>query len=661
MEVKAIIVTIVCDVLGIENNGTTIAAMNLIRSLKQRGHEVRVVCPDQTRKNEPGFFVVPVHNLGVLNRYVAKNGVVLAKPDRKILYSAIKDADVVHLMTPFALCIAARKIAKKLDKPLTAGFHCQAENFTNHLFLMNCRLANLITYRSFYHNLYRFCDCIHYPSQFICDLFEKTIKNTNHYVISNGVNNCFKQQATKKPAEYEERFVILFTGRYSKEKSHRVLIEAVSKSKYANKIQLIFAGDGPLKEQLIELSHKLLKNQPLFHFFTRQELINVINYADLYVHPAEIEIEAIACLEAITCGLVPVIADSERSATRHFALSNTNLFRTNDSIDLANKIDYWFEHPDERRQCSKQYVGYSSQFDHDSCMAKMEKMLFDAVKIVSQRKTNKKIIYYADELHDDFSGTHIQTSKPDSSYRYAPKGILWRLAAFLLYRFIATPIGFGMGSIGYGLRIKNKKVLRPFRKSGYFLYGNHTQTVFDAFLPTLVAFPKKTFLLANPDAVSIHGIRQMVQMLGAIPIPGTNQGMKNMVEALEKTNLDGNCIAIYPEAHIWPYYTRIRAFPANSFAFPVKFDAPCFSFTTTYQERKSIFHRKKKPRITVYVDGPFFADANLDRNQAKSQLRDKIYTSMQRNATKYNEFQYVEYRKVDIAAKQINSIIEGQA
>ena len=42
-------ITIVCDVLGKENNGTTIAAMNLIRYLREHGHEVRVLCCDQDR------------------------------------------------------------------------------------------------------------------------------------------------------------------------------------------------------------------------------------------------------------------------------------------------------------------------------------------------------------------------------------------------------------------------------------------------------------------------------------------------------------------------------------------------------------------------------------------------------------------------------------
>ena len=44
------IIAVVCDVLGEENNGQTVAAMNLIRFLKEKGHEVRVVCPDEERK-----------------------------------------------------------------------------------------------------------------------------------------------------------------------------------------------------------------------------------------------------------------------------------------------------------------------------------------------------------------------------------------------------------------------------------------------------------------------------------------------------------------------------------------------------------------------------------------------------------------------------------
>lgn len=367
-------VTVVCDVLGEENNGTTIAAFNLIRSLRSKGHTVRVVCPDEDKKGKPDYYVAERMNFYFLNGYVAKNGVTIAKSDNELIERALDGADIVHIMTPFSLGHAAAKAAKRLGIPVSAGFHCQAENVTNHIFMMNFPLANHIAYRIFHRRLYRYCSCIHYPTKFICDTFEKEVGRTNHYVISNGVNREFVPHRTKKPAELEDKFVILFTGRYSKEKSHKVLIDAVSFSRHSGDIQLIFAGDGPQKKNLIEYSSKL-KNKPIMSFFSRRDLIDVINYSDLYVHPAEIEIEAISCLEAISCGKVPVISNSARSATKYFALGENNLFKCNDPHDLAEKIDYWIEHPEERTECSRRYAGYAEQYGFDLCMKKMEDML----------------------------------------------------------------------------------------------------------------------------------------------------------------------------------------------------------------------------------------------------------------------------------------------
>lgn len=372
-------IAIICDVLGEENNGTTIAAMNLIRSLKEKGHEVRIVCPDPARAGERDCFLVPTYNLGPLNNYVAKNGVSLAKPVHSVLEEAIEGVDVVHILVPFNLGRAAVKLARERGIPVTASFHCQAENLTSHLFLMNARRANNLTYDIFYRNVYQYCACIHYPTQFICDVFEKRVGPTPHYIISNGVSAAFTPGKATRPAEWEERFVILFTGRYSKEKSHRVLIDAVAQSRYKDRIQLVFAGDGPLREAIRERAERSGILPPVMKFYGREELINVIRSADLYVHPAEIEIEAIACLEAIACGKVPVISNSPRSATRYFALGENNLFHCNDPADLKKKIEYWMEHPAERETCSREYAGFAKRFDYTRCMDQMEEMLLDAV------------------------------------------------------------------------------------------------------------------------------------------------------------------------------------------------------------------------------------------------------------------------------------------
>ena len=105
-------VTMVCDVLGPENNGTTIAAMNLYRHLVKKGHNVRVVCPDKDKEGLDGFYVVSTVNFGPFNEYVRKNGVTLSKPDDGILREAMKGADVVHCMVPFALSRRAAEIAR---------------------------------------------------------------------------------------------------------------------------------------------------------------------------------------------------------------------------------------------------------------------------------------------------------------------------------------------------------------------------------------------------------------------------------------------------------------------------------------------------------------------------------------------------------------------
>lgn len=65
-------IAVVSDVLGEENNGTTIAAMNLIRSLRAKGHEVRIICPDTEKTGEFGYYIVKTLNVGPLNGYVEK-------------------------------------------------------------------------------------------------------------------------------------------------------------------------------------------------------------------------------------------------------------------------------------------------------------------------------------------------------------------------------------------------------------------------------------------------------------------------------------------------------------------------------------------------------------------------------------------------------------
>ena len=172
-------ITVVCDVLGEENNGTTIASMNLIRHLKQRGHTVRVLCADRSRMGEEDVFVVPSRSFGkLLNAYVAKVGVTLAKPEDETVRAALDGVDHVHIMLPFALGRRAMEIARENGISVTAGFHMQAENFTSYIKLNKIQPLNRAVYRYVYRRVYRHVDAIHYPTQFIRNIFETSVGHT---------------------------------------------------------------------------------------------------------------------------------------------------------------------------------------------------------------------------------------------------------------------------------------------------------------------------------------------------------------------------------------------------------------------------------------------------------------------------------------------------
>jgi glycosyltransferase involved in cell wall biosynthesis len=121
----------------------------------------------------------------------------------------------------------------------------------------------------------------------------------------------------------------------------------------------------------------------VFGFFPRAELQQIVGAADLYVHPARYEAEGIACLEAMASGKIILTSDSPKSATRGFALSANNLFRHDDPDSLAQKIDYWVEHPEEKDEWAWAYARFARRFDFEKCMKEMEEMFYDAARTKS--------------------------------------------------------------------------------------------------------------------------------------------------------------------------------------------------------------------------------------------------------------------------------------
>ncbi len=251
-----------------------------------------------------------------------------------------------------------------------------------------------------------------------------------------------------------------------------------------------------------------------------------------------------------------------------------------------------------------------------------------------------KVIYYDDEVNDEVVGISKATIRIDGSFPYVKRSPLWRIGEFAVYRVIMKPFAFLWCKLKLGVKIIGKEKLKPYKKQGYFLFGNHTLLAGDAFVPNIIEYSKRTHVIVHPDNLSTRGTRSFVQMCGAIPVPTELSGFRPFLDAIRLRYEQGACICVYPEAHIWPYCTFIRCFPDTAFSYPVRLNAPVFCAVTTFQKRRFF----KAPRVSVYIEGPFLPDTNLGTRQATKILRDEVYNTMCR-LSRHSTYEFIKYVK----------------
>lgn len=247
--------------------------------------------------------------------------------------------------------------------------------------------------------------------------------------------------------------------------------------------------------------------------------------------------------------------------------------------------------------------------------------------------------YYYKTFSDDFVHSGNQKTVPREDYQWVHENVLYRFFSCIVYGlFWIFSLFYVRGYLG--ARVRNGKVLKPYRKQAYFVYGNHTQVVGDVFIAAQACGGKRYYAVAGWENLAVPVIGRILPMLGALPVPENREQMKQFLTAMSKRVEQKRCILIFPEAHVWPYYTKIRPLPATSFRFPVEYKAPAFAMTVTYQKRRL----RKKPGITVYIDGPFAADQDLNKKQQQRKLRDEIQQCMEERA-KCSSFEYIHYEE----------------
>lgn len=365
-------IVIVIDLIDNLTNGSVMTARRFADGLKERGHSVKIVAVGADGESD---VCVKERRVPLLSFVAAKNQIKFGKFDKEVIKKAFEGADIVHFIFPFKLEKKCKKLADEMGIPSTAAFHVQPEDVSYNVHLEKFQQFNDYIYgylrRKFYKNFNR----IHCPSHFIADQLVAHGYGAELYVISNGFDKAFRPPEQKKD---NEKYEVVMVGRLSPEKKQQVLIAAVARSKFKNSIHLTLLGNGPTKKRL-ERQAKEMQVDCTFDFLPKEKLIEKLQSCDLYVHTSTVEIEAIACLEAIACGLVPIISNSHLSATPQFALDERSLFKNDDICELAQKIDYWLENESERKKMGAAYAASAQKFTLENSLILAEKMFRDEI------------------------------------------------------------------------------------------------------------------------------------------------------------------------------------------------------------------------------------------------------------------------------------------
>lgn len=257
----------------------------------------------------------------------------------------------------------------------------------------------------------------------------------------------------------------------------------------------------------------------------------------------------------------------------------------------------------------------------------------------------ERIFYYASE-EDDPIKTDEQEKKVEvrlpEGYEFIPKNPFVKLYSAVLFRIFKL---FGQYyERGYWqAKFYGREKLKKARGKGYVIYANHTNPFHDVFGPALAA-DRRIFTIISPVNLKIPGIGKVLPYIGGLPLGKTTEEKKAFNEAADERLKQKKVLVIYPEAHVWPYATKVRKFPAGdrSFKYAVRNNLPIFTMTTTYHKRKDK-KRGDLPRMDVYIDGPFWPDAALSEDENRAKLAKEAYDSMVKYSKK-SSYEYFQYR-----------------
>ena len=330
-------------------DGGAIAQRRLVHELTKNEHEVGVIAPGPSFKNsieqDKGSTIFRTRGL-TLPFYMNNKYHFSPFPifQVKKIIKTFKP-DVIDVCSPYPIGVSIMICAKKYSIPIIGSIHMLPENMLSPF--LSSRYYETMKKYSWSYLVYFFnlVDWTTIPTQTGADMYINMGLKTKITPISNGVDTEIFNPSTngeylRKKFKIPKENIVLYTGRMSSEKNLDVLIKAIPYVLKEIGAHFLLCGSGGGYKQNIEKLTETLKisdNTTFIDFLDWEDYPNIYSLADLFVMPAEAELQSIVTMEAIASGL-PAVVVNKGAVPELVSLNNGLLFDPKDSQQLASNI-----------------------------------------------------------------------------------------------------------------------------------------------------------------------------------------------------------------------------------------------------------------------------------------------------------------------------------
>ena len=171
------------------------------------------------------------------------------------------------------------------------------------------------------------------------DINQPAFVKSKTRVLYNAIDISFfeKNTCVREHIKKETDFNLLCSCRIVSQKRHKDLLYAFSESKYLQKAKLTILGDGPLLDEIKELSKSLNVYDRCIFTGHVDDVAIYLDKADIFVYPSEREGNPLALIEALARGLPVILSDID--CHKELFPEKDIFFKTKDVSSLTKKID----------------------------------------------------------------------------------------------------------------------------------------------------------------------------------------------------------------------------------------------------------------------------------------------------------------------------------